>query len=55
MTTNAQRQAAFRQRKKEASLEEIRGIFAKVEHHQAVKQYAAQLAANDQGKPCQTS
>ena len=44
--TNAERQADYRQRK--ADTPEVRGIFAKLEHHSAIKSYAAKLAKRKQ-------
>lgn len=41
--TPAQRQAAFRQRKAAAALSEVRGIFARPEHHAAIRAFAAKL------------
>ena len=42
--TNAQKQADFRARKREADLAEVRGIFAPKQHHDAIRQAARDLA-----------
>lgn len=39
----AERQAAYRERKAEAGKIEVRGIFAKLEHHGKIKKYAAEM------------
>lgn len=41
--TTAQRQQALRQRRAELGLQEVRGIYAKPEHHALIKAYAKQL------------
>jgi uncharacterized MAPEG superfamily protein len=42
--TNTERQAAYRARKADANLPEVRGIFAAPEMHLAIKAAAAKLA-----------
>ena len=42
--TNAERQRAFRARKAAQTAAEVRGVFANLDDHQAVKDYAAKLA-----------
>ena len=42
--TNAERQAAYRQRQAEQAAAEVRGIFAHKDDHAAIKNYAAKLA-----------
>lgn len=42
--TNAERQRAFRARKAAQTSTEVRGLFARPDDHQAVKNYAAKLA-----------
>lgn len=42
--TNAERQRAFRARKAAQTSPEVRGVFARPDDHQAVKDYAAKLA-----------
>jgi len=42
--TNAERQDEFRKRKANASLSEVRGIFAQADHHAQIKAYAAKLS-----------
>ena len=42
--TNAERQAAYRQRQAEQEATEVRGIFAHKDDHAAIKNYAAKLA-----------
>lgn len=41
--TNKQRQAAFRRKKREDGLQEVRGIFAPPELHDAIKVAAKQI------------
>lgn len=41
--TNKARQAAFRKKKREDGLQEVRGIFAPVQMHEAIKQAAKQM------------
>ena len=41
--TNAERQAAYRQRQAEQATAEVRGIFAHKDDHAAIKNYAAKL------------
>lgn len=41
--TNKQRQAAFRKKKREDGLQEVRGIFAPPELHEAIRQAAKQI------------
>lgn len=48
-TTNKQRQAAFRKKKREDGLQEVRGIFAPPELHEAIKGAAKQIL--DAGTP----
>jgi hypothetical protein len=43
--TNAQKQADFRARKREADLTEVRGVFAPQRHHTAIRQAARDKAA----------
>jgi len=42
--TNAERQAAFRQRKADTEATEVRGIFAHPQDHTEVKEAAAKIA-----------
>ena len=42
--SNAERQRAYRQRKAAEQLQEVRGIFARPEHHEAIKDFAKALA-----------
>jgi len=42
--TNAERQAAYRQRQTEQAASEVRGIFAHKDDHEAIKACAAKLA-----------
>ena len=42
--TKAERQRAFRARKAAQTSTEVRGVFARPDDHQAVKDYAAKLA-----------
>ena len=41
--SNAARQAAYRARKKESQLNEVRGIYATQEDHEKIKNYALML------------
>ena len=41
--TNKQRQATFRNKKREDGLQEVRGIFAPPELHEAIKMAAKQI------------
>lgn len=41
--STADRQRAFRERKKQASMAEVRGIFATPENSEKIKKYAAKL------------
>lgn len=41
-----ERQKAFRQRQQEAGLKELRNLWGKPEHHEAIKAYAAKLDKN---------
>lgn len=43
--SNAERQRAFRARLRADGLTEVRGVFARPEHHDRVKRYAARLEA----------
>lgn len=45
--STAQRQQALRQRRQEQGMTEVRGIYAKPEHHAAIKAYAKRLARQD--------
>jgi hypothetical protein len=45
--TNKQRQAAFRKKKREDGLQEVRGIFAPPELHEAIKEAAKQMKQED--------
>lgn len=47
--TNKQRQATFRKKKREDGLQEVRGIFAPPELHEAIKEAAKQII--DAGTP----
>jgi len=42
--TDAERQAAYRQRQAEQAASEVRGIFAHKDDHAVIKNYAAKLA-----------
>ena len=44
--TEGERIKAFRQRQKEAGLKELRNLWAKPEHHEAIKAYARKLDKN---------
>ncbi|MGL5117544.1 MAG: hypothetical protein ACRC7C_19705 [Beijerinckiaceae bacterium] len=44
--TENDRIKAFRQRQKDAGLKELRNLWAKPEHHEAIKAYAAKLYKN---------
>jgi hypothetical protein len=44
MNKNAEKQAAFRARKKERGEEEVRGIFLPKELHKALKHYAKKMS-----------
>lgn len=51
--TNKARQAAFRKKKREDGLQEVRGIFAPPELHEAIKMAAKQILGgncNETGK-----
>ena len=41
--TLIERQKAFRQRQREAGLKELRNLWSKPEHHEAIKAYARKL------------
>lgn len=41
--TTAERQRAYRARKAAEEKTEVRGIFAKAEHHEKIRKYAAKL------------
>jgi len=41
--STAERQAAYRARQAAKDNTEVRGIFAKAEHHEKIKKYAAKL------------
>ena len=43
--TNAQKQADFRARAKDAGMAEVRGIIAHKDHHEAIKEAARKVAA----------
>lgn len=52
--TNAERQRAFRKRKADTEVAEVRGIFAHVEDHESIKAYADKLARKRARKPAAT-
>lgn len=45
--STAQRQQALRQRRLEQGMTEVRGIYAKPEHHALIKAYAKKLKKTD--------
>ena len=49
--TPAQRKAAERQRKREAGLEEVRGIWAHKDRHAAIKEAASELLKKKPRQP----
>lgn len=45
--SNRERQESLRKRRLEQGMTEVRGIYAKPEHHAAIKAYAKRLARQD--------